>query len=141
MVSLKVFFSALIEKVDNGNGESRSVIVKRLIMDNYENIAGYFTQAMFPIIARVNYDSLDDLSSKMKEKHVGDHTPLKLLMRMACGSKEAYCSVLIISSVILITSDKEKLTSLLHPLYGTARQSSCFRHSCRSPMRIVLFLK
>ena len=33
-------FSALIEKVDNGNGESRSVIVKRLIMDNYENIAG-----------------------------------------------------------------------------------------------------
>lgn len=83
-------FSALIEKVDNGNGESRSVIVKRLIMDNYENIAGYFTQAMFPIIARVNYDSLDDLSSKMKEKHVGDHTPLKLLMRMACGSKEAY---------------------------------------------------
>lgn len=52
-----------------------------------------------------------------------------------------YCSVLIIFSFILITSDKEKLTSLLHPLYGTARQSSCFRHSCRSPMRIVLSLK
>ena len=83
-------FSALIEKADKGNGESRSVLVKQLMMNNYENIAGYFTQAMFPIIARVNYDSLDDLSSKMKEKHVGDHTPLKLLIRMACGSKEAY---------------------------------------------------
>ena len=83
-------FSALIEKAEKGSNDSRPMVVKRLIMDNYENIAGYFTHAMFPIIARINYDSLDDLSAMMKEKHVGDHTPLKVLMRMACGSKEVY---------------------------------------------------
>lgn len=83
-------FSALIEKAERGSNDSRPMVVKRLIMDNYENIAGYFTHAMFPIIARINYDSLDDLSAMMKEKHVGDHTPLKVLMRMACGSKEVY---------------------------------------------------
>lgn len=84
------FFSALIEKASENSELSGALLVKKVVTDNYENISGYFAHAMFPIIARINYDSLDEMSKLMADKHVGSSTPVNILMRLACGSREAY---------------------------------------------------
>lgn len=63
---------------------------KQLLVNNFENLSSHFVSVLFPILIRLNYDDLDQVTTDMKRRHFSSSTSSKLLLRYACGSKALY---------------------------------------------------
>lgn len=64
--------------------------LKQIVSAHYEKLSNYFVSIMFPILIRLNFDDLEAVTADMKKRHFSNNTSPKLLLRYACGSKEAY---------------------------------------------------
>lgn len=63
---------------------------KQLLANNFENLSSHFVSVLFPVLIRLNYDDLDQVTTDMKRRHFSSSTSSKLLLRYACGSKALY---------------------------------------------------
>ena len=63
---------------------------KQLLVNNFENLSSHFVSVLFPVLIRLNYDDLSQVTADMKRRHVSSSTSSKLLLRYACGSKALY---------------------------------------------------
>ena len=63
---------------------------KQLLVNNFENLSSHFVSVLFPVLIRLNYDDLSQVTADMKRRHFSSSTSLKLLLRYACGSKALY---------------------------------------------------
>ena len=63
---------------------------KQLLVNNFENLSSHFVSVLFPVLIRLNYDDLSQVTADMKRRHFSSSTSSKLLLRYACGSKALY---------------------------------------------------
>ena len=87
------------------NNENDAVLIKQIASDYYEHFSIFFCNVSFPILLSINFDSYEAAMADMNKHHFSNDTPVKLLLRYACQSKELY-------DVMIKTYQKE-LTSLL----------------------------
>ena len=80
-------------------------LVRAVIMEAYPDVANVFCHVTFPIILSARFASYEAAQQDMDQHHFNKHTSVKLLMRYACGSKEAY-------DVMVATYREEMLTLL-----------------------------
>lgn len=70
--------------------EQNSKLVKQVIADYFDCFAVYFCNVTFPIILSSNFNNYEEAQLDMSRHHFSDETPVKMLMRYACQSKELY---------------------------------------------------
>lgn len=93
------FFEGLMEGLCEGThpeliGKRREAkVIKQLVADHYGEIAQAFVSAVFPLLLSLRFDSYDLAMADLGSHHFDSHTSPKLLLRYACGSKEAYDTV------------------------------------------------
>ena len=101
------FISGILDKRKPAwrNNENDAVLIKQIASDYYEHFSIFFCNVSFPILLSINFDSYEAAMADMNKHHFSNDTPVKLLLRYACQSKELY-------DVMIKTYQKE-LTSLL----------------------------
>lgn len=65
-------------------------IVKEAITDYFDHFAIHFCNITFPIILASHFNNYEEAQLDMSKHHFSDETPVKVLMRYACQSKELY---------------------------------------------------
>ncbi len=84
------FFSGQIDALSPDKKKLELREYKQLLVNNFENLSSHFVSVLFPILIRLNYDDLDQVTADMKRRHFSSSTSSKLLLRYACGSKALY---------------------------------------------------
>ena len=84
------FFSGQIDALSPDKKKLEPREYKQLLVNNFENLSSHFVSVLFPVLIRLNYDDLDQVTTDMKRRHFSFSTSSKLLLRYACGSKALY---------------------------------------------------
>lgn len=84
------FFSGQIDALSPDKKKLEPREYKQLLANNFENLSSHFVSVLFPVLIRLNYDDLDQVTTDMKRRHFSSSTSSKLLLRYACGSKALY---------------------------------------------------
>ena len=84
------FFSGQIDALSPDKKKLEPREYKQLLANNFENLSSHFVSVLFPILIRLNYDDLSQVTTDMKRRHFSSSTSSKLLLRYACGSKALY---------------------------------------------------
>ena len=84
------FFSGQIDALSPDKKKLEPREYKQLLANNFENLSSHFVSVLFPVLIRLNYDDLDQVTTDMKRRHFSFSTSSKLLLRYACGSKALY---------------------------------------------------
>ena len=84
------FFSGQIDALSPDKKKLEPREYKQLLVNNFENLSSHFVSVLFPVLIRLNYDDLDQVTTDMKRRHFSSSTSSKLLLRYACGSKALY---------------------------------------------------
>lgn len=98
------FFSGLLDSHPAVGGNSRQHL-RRLAMDYYEHIAPIFSNVLTPLLLRLSNEDAEAVEADMRRRHFSDATPLKVLLRYACGSKQVFD--------VLTATYKQELMALL----------------------------
>lgn len=85
--------------------ERDAKLVRSIIMEDYQHVAGVFCQTAFPIILAMRFDSFAAAEEDLSRHHFNEHTSVKLMMRYACGSRDLY--------EVMIRTYKDEMTALL----------------------------
>lgn len=80
-------------------------MVKQIVAAQYENTASHFTHVMLPLLMAVTFDSYEQAVEGMKQHHFSKDTPVRVLLRYACRSRENF--------QMLTYEYQRQLTSLL----------------------------
>ncbi len=84
------FFSGQIDALSPDKKKLEPREYKQLLANNFENLSSHFVSVLFPVLIRLNYDDLSQVTTDMKRRHFSSSTSSKLLLRYACGSKALY---------------------------------------------------
>ena len=84
------FFSGQIDALSPDKKKLEPQEHKQLLVNNFDNLSSHFVSVLFPVLIRLNYDDLSQVTADMKRRHFSSSTSSKLLLRYACGSKELY---------------------------------------------------
>ena len=84
------FFSGQIDALSPDKKKLEPREYKQLLVNNFENLSSHFVSVLFPVLIRLNYDDLSQVTTDMKRRHFSSSTSSKLLLRYACGSKALY---------------------------------------------------
>ena len=84
------FFSGQIDALSPDKKKLEPREYKQLLVNNFDNLSSHFVSVLFPVLIRLNYDDLDQVTTDMKRRHFSSSTSSKLLLRYACGSKALY---------------------------------------------------
>lgn len=84
------FFSGQIDALSPDKKKLEPREYKQLLANNFENLSSHFVSVLFPVLIRLNYDDLSQVTADMKRRHFSSSTSSKLLLRYACGSKALY---------------------------------------------------
>lgn len=84
------FFSGQIDALSPDKKKLEPREYKQLLVNNFENLSSHFVSVLFPVLIRLNYDDLSQVTADMKRRHFSSFTSSKLLLRYACGSKALY---------------------------------------------------
>lgn len=85
------YFAGIIDQtVKEAKEKSSPKSVKTALATYYESIAPNFVNVVFPQFIAMNFDSYADAIADFEAHHLSKDTPLKLLLRYSCGSKEMY---------------------------------------------------
>lgn len=87
------YFTGLLEARLPQGAKREPRLLKQLVAEQYEKVGAAFTQCLLPILLGLNFDSYEAAVADMQARHFSDSTPVKLLLRYACGSKEAFETV------------------------------------------------
>lgn len=84
------FFSGQIDALSPDKKKLEPREYKQLLVNNFENLSSHFVSVLFPVLIRLNYDDLSQVTADMKRRHFSSSTSSKLFLRYACGSKALY---------------------------------------------------
>ena len=84
------FFSGQIDALSPDKKKLEPREYKQLLVNNFDNLSSHFVSVLFPVLIRLNYDDLDQVTTDMKRRHFSSSTSSKLLLRYACGAKALY---------------------------------------------------
>ena len=84
------FFSGQIDALSPDKKKLEPREYKQLLVNSFEKLSSHFVSVLFPVLIRLNYDDLDQVTTDMKRRHFSSSTSSKLLLRYACGSKALY---------------------------------------------------
>ena len=84
------FFSGQIDALSPDKKKLEPREYKQLLANNFDNLSSHFVSVLFPVLIRLNYDDLDQVTTDMKRRHFSSSTSSKLLLRYACGAKALY---------------------------------------------------
>ena len=84
------FFSGQIDALSPNKKKLEPREYKQLLVNNFEKLSSHFVSVLFPVLIRLNYDDLSQVTADMKRRHFSSSTSSKLLLRYACGSKALY---------------------------------------------------
>ena len=84
------FFSGLADAIYPGKRQIEPREYKQLLVDNFDNLPGHFVSVLFPVLIRLNYTDLEEVTKDMKRRHFSESTSTKLLLRYECRSKGLY---------------------------------------------------
>ena len=84
------FFSGQIDALSPDKKKLEPREYKQLLANNFENLSSHFVSVLFPVLIRLNYEDLDQVTTDMKRRHFSSSTSSKLLLRYACGAKALY---------------------------------------------------
>lgn len=84
------FFSGQIDALSPDKKKLEPREYKQLLVNNFEKLSSHFVSVLFPVLIRLSYDDLDQVTTDMKRRHFSSSTSSKLLLRYACGSKALY---------------------------------------------------
>ena len=84
------FFSGQIDALSPDKKKLEPREYKQLLVNNFEKLSSHFVSVLFPVLIRLNYDDLSQVTADMKRRHFSSSTSSKLLLRYACGSKALY---------------------------------------------------
>ena len=84
------FFSGLADALSLDKKKLEPREYKQLLVNNFEKLSSHFVSVLFPVLIRLNYDDLDQVTTDMKRRHFSSSTSSKLLLRYACGAKALY---------------------------------------------------
>ena len=65
-------------------------LVRALAMESYPRMAATFCHIAFPILLGSRFDSFEKAQEDLARHRFSDRTPVRLLMRYACGSRERF---------------------------------------------------
>lgn len=80
-------------------------MVKQLVAAQYEHTAQHFTHVMMPLLMTITFDNYDQAVEGMRLHHFSKDTPVKVLLRYACRTRDNF--------QILTHEYQRQLTSLL----------------------------
>ena len=84
------FFSGQIDALSPDKKKLEPQEYKQLLVNNFDNLSSHFVSVLFPVLIRLNYDDLSQVTADMKRRHFSSSTSSKLLLRYACGAKSLY---------------------------------------------------
>ena len=84
------FFSGQVDALSPDKKKLEPREYKQLLVNNFEKLSSHFVSVLFPVLIRLNYEDLDQVTTDMKRRHFSSSTSSKLLLRYACGSKALY---------------------------------------------------
>ncbi|EGC20482.1 hypothetical protein HMPREF9141_0961 [Prevotella multiformis DSM 16608] len=84
------FFSGQADALFTGKKKLEAKEYKQLVMDNLDRLSHHFVSVLFPILIRLNYQNVEEVTGDMRKRHFSDSTPTKVLLRYACASKPLY---------------------------------------------------
>ena len=84
------FFSGQADALFTGKKKLEAKEYKQLVMDNLDRLSHHFVSVLFPILIRLNYQNVEEVTDDMRKRHFSDSTPTKVLLRYACASKPLY---------------------------------------------------
>ncbi|MGP1377750.1 MAG: hypothetical protein ACTTKT_01910 [Prevotella veroralis] len=84
------FFSGQIDALSPDKKKLEPQEYKQLLVNSFDNLSSHFVSVLFPVLIRLNYDDLDQVTTDMKRRHFSSSTSSKLLLRYACGAKALY---------------------------------------------------
>ena len=84
------FFSGQVDALSPDKKKLEPREYKQLLVNSFDNLSSHFVSVLFPVLIRLNYDDLDQVTTDMKRRHFSSSTSSKLLLRYACGSKALY---------------------------------------------------
>ena len=84
------FFSGQKDALSPDKKKLESREYKQLLVNSFDNLSSHFVSVLFPVLIRLNYDDLSQVTADMKRRHFSSSTSSKLLLRYACGSKALY---------------------------------------------------
>jgi hypothetical protein len=84
------FFSGQVDALSPDKKKLEPREYKQLLVNNFEKLSSHFVSVLFPVLIRLNYDDLDQVTTDMKRRHFSSSTSSKLLLRYACGAKALY---------------------------------------------------
>ena len=84
------FFSGQVDALSPDKKKLEPREYKQLLVNSFDNLSSHFVSVLFPVLIRLDYDDLDQVTTDMKRRHFSSSTSSKLLLRYACGSKALY---------------------------------------------------
>ena len=84
------FFSGQVDALSPDKKKLEPREYKQLLVNSFDNLSSHFVSVLFPVLIRLNYDDLDQVTTDMKRRHFSSSTSSKLLLRYACGAKALY---------------------------------------------------
>lgn len=84
------FFSGQVDALSPDKKKLEPREYKQLLVNNFEKLSSHFVSVLFPVLIRLNYEDLDQVTTDMKRRHFSSSTSSKLLLRYACGAKALY---------------------------------------------------
>lgn len=87
------YFTGLLEARLPEGAKREPRLLKQLVAEQYGQVATTFTSCVLPIFLTLRFESYEAAVADMQARHFSDATPVKLLLRYACGSKETYDNV------------------------------------------------
>lgn len=87
------YFTGLLEARLAEGAKREPRLLKQLVAERYETVGTTFTQTLLPVLLGLTFESYEAAVADMRARHFSDSTPLKLLLRHACGSRETYEAV------------------------------------------------
>lgn len=87
------YFTGLLEARLPEGAKREPRMLKQLVAEQYGTVGNTFTQVMLPILLGLQFESYEAALADMQARRFTDSTPVKILLRYACGSKAAYEAV------------------------------------------------
>lgn len=87
------YFTGLLEATLPAGTKREPRHLKQLVADRYGAIAPTFTETLLPILLSLRFPSYEAAIADMRARHFSDTTPVKLLLRYACGDRQTYEAV------------------------------------------------
>jgi hypothetical protein len=85
------FFTGLLDGgAPAGSARRTPQTLKQLVAAHYGHLAHYFNGVMVPLLLALRFDGFEEARQDMQRRHFSDATPLKVMLRYACGSKKLY---------------------------------------------------